>query len=84
MSREIPQNEIRSETFTVSESGLFPLFEKLHDIRNVLTIEHERAGTNFKVTVHYAIMDLEFKLAVLSTAIGEAVTEANDIAHVRS
>ena len=84
MSSEIPQNEVRSVTHTVSGSGLFPLFEKLHDNPNVLKIEHERAGANFKVTIHYAIMDLALQLAAVSASIEQAVAEANDTARVRS
>ena len=84
MTGEVPQNEVRSVTHTVSESGLFPLFEKLHDNRNVLKIEHERAGANFKVTIYFAIMDLALKLAAVSTSIELAVAEANDTARVRS
>ena len=84
MSREIPQNEVRIVTHTVSESVLFPLLEKLHDNRDVLKIEHERAGANFKVTIHYAIMDLALQLAAMSASIEQAVAEANNTVRVRS
>lgn len=84
MTGEIPQNEVRSVTYIVSGSGLFPLLEKLHDDRNVLKIEHERVDAGFQVTIHYAIMDLALQLAAVSASIEKAVTEANDTAYVRS
>lgn len=84
MTGAIPQNEVRSVTHTVSESGLFPLFEKLRGDRNVLKIEHERVDANFKVTIHYAIMNLPLQLADVSASIERAVAEANGTAHVRS
>lgn len=84
MTGEIPQNEVRSETYIVSGAGLFPLFKKLHDDRNVLKIEHERVGAGFEVTIHYAIMNLELQLAAVSTSIEKAVAEANDTAYVHS
>lgn len=84
MTREIPQNEVRKSTHTISEAGLIPLFEKLHNDKNVLKLEHERAGANFQVTIHYAIMDLELQLASVSATIEQAVAEANDNTRARS
>jgi hypothetical protein len=84
MNREIPQNEVRSVTHTISKSGLFPFFEKLHDDRNVIKIEHERSGANFEVTIHFAIMDLAHKLGAVSASIEQAVAEANDTARIHS
>ena len=84
MSGEIPQNKACCVTHTISRSGLFPLLEKLLDNRNVLKVEYERSNGNFKVTVHYAIMDLAIQLAAVSASIEQAVAEANETASVRS
>lgn len=84
MVGEIPQNEVRTSVHIVSKGSLFLLFGKLHDDRNVLKIEHERAGADFKVTVHYAVMDLALRLAAISASIEQAVVTANDAARARS
>jgi hypothetical protein len=84
MSRDIPKNEIRTSTHVVSGKGLIPLLEKLHDNSDVLKIEHERSGANFQVTIHYAIMDLELKLAAVSASIEQAIADANHTTGVRS
>lgn len=80
MSGDIPRNEVRSATHTVSGAGLFRLFEKLHQDPNVISIEHEKEGANFRVTVYYAVMDLEVQFAAVSAFIELAVDEANRVA----
>jgi hypothetical protein len=75
---------MHSVTHMVSGSGLFSLFEKLHEDHNVIKIEHERVGVNYQVTIHYAIMDIALQRAALATRIERFVEEAKDLAQYRS
>jgi hypothetical protein len=84
MTREIPQNEVRTVTHTVAVEALPLLFDKLHQDRNVINIEHERTGGNFKVTVHFAIMDLALQLNGVSASIERSMADVNEAVRVHS
>ena len=77
MAREIPTNEARTVEVTVSSSKLFAFLEEVNKERNVILVQYEPLGANFKVTATYAIMDLALKLGAVSTKIQTLADEAN-------
>lgn len=77
MKLEVPENEVRSATHDVSAEGLFHFLEAVHQEPNLVRIEYVKIPHGFKVTVHYAVMDLARQLAVTSARIERLVGEAN-------
>lgn len=77
MSREIPQNTVRTSTYPVSKDRLTELLDELGDNSNVVKYEVEPAGSNMVVTIHFAVMDLALQLQALSTKFETMVDEIN-------
>jgi hypothetical protein len=73
---EIPQNEERSASAQreVSAAELPLLVERLYGLPNVFRVDTVRSGGNFRVTAHFAIMDLPLQLAAVSASIEKIVT----------
>lgn len=86
MTDEVPQNEVLSVTYTISRSGLYPLFEKLHANSNVVKIEHtwDQRSADFRVTVYFAIMDLSKQQSTALASVKESFINAEYTASVRS
>lgn len=79
MSREIPQNEEKTVTVSVPPTNLFAFLEAVNNERNVISVSYEPPtnSNGYKVTVHYAIMDLALQTAAISTRIQTLAEEAS-------